>query len=201
MTTTSNQPASHIPESFNDLLARYESAMADGSDRAVNAVLQQLEQRAAQAIHSGNVPEITRLRSQVRQLERHAANAEETEQLKGALLTFTVVDRMLAAGRTAAELREERDQREQGSMVLRDRVLAELKRGAQRPADLARTLETGAPQISRVLRALVEEGTVAVRPPVVGTSDRRARWYQEVSEGRSGRGVAESLGVGGRAAA
>ncbi len=166
------------PDGFADLLARYDAAVEQGEQEALDSVYQHLEERAAKAIHGGDIPDMMRLRSQLRRLERRATRGTPHAFLEGTLITFTVLDRMLAAGRTAAELQASSELRAQTTLVLRDAVLDELRLRPQRPADLARALNTGAPQISRVIRVLTDEGLVEPTESPDGSSDQRARWYR-----------------------
>lgn len=163
------------PTDFSPLAARLRLLKAGGV--ALDTFTAELEKHAAEVIESSVVPDMAALRANLRRLSSRAekVGTADTVALKQSIATL---DRMLVAGRSAALLRANAEALQAERGTLRDRIVALLSDGEpRRPRTIARDLETGSPQVSRALRALIEDGTLERAETRVGVSDQRALWY------------------------
>lgn len=151
------------------------AAVRGGQD--LESLLLDVEQQTARVIESSQVDEIVRLRETYRRLAVRVARTTSDDATR--LLTLLAsVDRMLDAGRTAANLRRNAEVLQAQRGTLRERVLELLSDGEpRRPRVIAQALATGSPQISRVLRELVRDGKLTRAEQPAGAGDQRAHWY------------------------
>lgn len=161
--------------SVGPLLAELEAVLAGSV--TIDDFVENLESLTAQTLESSAVPDMIDLRDSLRRVLRRAGQLAEGD-LETPTAHVQSLDRMLVVGRTAAELRASSQAWAERSTTLRERIVAALEADTPlRPTALATRIQSGTPQVARVLRQLVEDGVVEPLAPPAAVRDKRGRWY------------------------